>query len=119
MTEEEHQRTDSRETEDGPEGSKLAPAGNSKARIFIPSDPTEGDEERSQDQEPEEPASESSSEHEQAEDSPEPSEEGPGRSLPVAGIAAVAGAALAAGLAAASRARTRRPKNPALGLLRR
>ena len=41
MTEEVHRETESREAAEGPGGSKLAPEGNSRARLVVPSDQEE------------------------------------------------------------------------------
>lgn len=51
MAEEPHQETERRDPTEGPGGSKLAPEGNSKARVFVPRDQEERRERRS----PEEP----------------------------------------------------------------
>ncbi len=51
MTEEPDRKTESRDPATGPDGSKLAPEGNSGARFFVPPD----QEERRQRRDPDEP----------------------------------------------------------------
>ena len=46
MTEDQHKETDPREAVEGPGDSKLAPEGNSNARLFVPGDQDEKRQER-------------------------------------------------------------------------